>query len=233
MTIKLFELAAADPDVRFSPYVWRTKFCLMHKGLAFEGVPWRFTEKETLAPSGQDRVPVIIDGVHGDRWVADSWNIARYLDETYPDRPALMPTAAARASGRLTAVWAETAVHGAAFPLLLGHLFDRLAEKDKGYFRTSREQRFGKTLEQLTVTPAVGVAGLARVLAPAEAALAVAPFLDGDKPGFADYALAGSLMWVWITAPVVPLSRDSAVGRWFETMLDLNDGAGRKAKTMR
>jgi glutathione S-transferase len=233
MSITLYELAAADPAIRFSPYVWRTRFCLLHKGLAFKGVPWRFTDKDALTPTGQGRVPAIIDHTHGNRWVHDSWQIARYLDETYPDRPTIMATAAARAHGRLTAVWAETVVHSAALPLLLGNLFAHLDAKDKPYFRQSREHRFGRTLEQLAVEPMAGIAALTNALMPAELALAEAPFLSGAKPGFADYALAGSLIWVWITAPVAPLEANSAVSRWFETMLDLFDGNARTSKLMR
>jgi glutathione S-transferase len=233
MSITLYELAAADPAIRFSPYVWRTRFCLLHKGLAFKGVPWRFTEKDALAPTGQGRVPAIVDHARGDRWVHDSWQIATYLDETHSDRPAIMANDAERASGRLTAVWAETAVHGAAMPLIIGNLFAHLDPKDQPYFRQSREERFGRTLEQIAVEPKAGVAALKNALAPAEAALAVSPFLSGSAPGYADYALAGSLIWIWITAPVLPIDPETAVGRWYETMLDLYDGHARKAKLMR
>lgn len=233
MTITLHDLAGEDDAVRFSPYCWRTRFCLLHKGLDFETVPWRFTERETLAPTGQWRVPVIVDHANGGKWIHDSWTIAGYLDTTYPDRPPLFPSTASRASGRLVAVWAETAVHAAAFPLILGNLFERLAAKDKPYFRQSREDRFGRTLEQLSVDPAAGVEALRKTLAPAEAALAVAPFLDGDAPGFADYALAGSLMWIWIASPVTPLDPQTSTGIWFQKMLDLFGGHARRAQLMR
>ena len=48
MTIQMYDLAGADPAVRFSPYCWRTRMALAHKGLAVESVPWRFTEKDRL-----------------------------------------------------------------------------------------------------------------------------------------------------------------------------------------
>ncbi len=233
MPITLYDLAAANPAIRFSPYVWRTRFCLLHKGLAFETVPWRFTDKDVLAPSGQGRVPVIVDHDRADRWVSDSWQIALYLDGAYPDRPRLLATEAERAAGRLTAVWAETVVHAAAFPLIVGNLFAHLAPKDQPYFRESREQRFATTLEKLTAEPAAGIAALQKSLGPAEAALAESPFLSGAAPGFADYALAGSLMWIWITSPVTPLDRGTAVCRWFEIMLDRFDGHARRAPLMR
>jgi hypothetical protein len=34
---------------------------LFHKGLTFEAIPWRFSEKDTIAFSGQGLVPVIAD----------------------------------------------------------------------------------------------------------------------------------------------------------------------------
>ena len=35
------------------------------------------------------QVPVIVDGNKDGKWVNDSWAIAKYLEETYPDRPSL------------------------------------------------------------------------------------------------------------------------------------------------
>lgn len=232
MAITLYDLAAADPNIRFSPFCWRSRFSLLHKGLDHKTVAWRFTEKNVLAPSGQGRVPVIIDHGNGDRCIHDSWQIARYLDETYPDRP-LMPSVESTVHARFIAAWAETAVHAAAFPLVITHLHAQLDARDQVYFRESREQRFGKTLEALRVDPKAGVDALQRALAPAEQALTMASFLGGAHPTYADYALAGSLMWVWVTSPVAPLDPATATGRWFASMLDLHGGIARTAPLMR
>ncbi|MEC9368466.1 MAG: glutathione S-transferase N-terminal domain-containing protein, partial [Pseudomonadota bacterium] len=97
MAIKLFDLAGKDDALRFSPFCWRAKMALRHKGLPVEEIPWRFTEKDKIAQSGQGRVPVLVDG---ETWIHESWKIACHLDERYPDRPALMATAAERASAR-------------------------------------------------------------------------------------------------------------------------------------
>ena len=61
MAIKLYDLAGAEADRRFSPYCWRTKMALAHKGLDFETIPWHFTDKSAIAFSGSERVPVIVD----------------------------------------------------------------------------------------------------------------------------------------------------------------------------
>jgi glutathione S-transferase len=74
--IKLYDLAGAEADRRFSPYCWRVRLALEHKRQAVETVPWRFTEKDEIAFSGQGKVPVVLDG---DRILSGSWNIAEYL----------------------------------------------------------------------------------------------------------------------------------------------------------
>ena len=85
MTIQLYELAGKD-DRRFSPYCWRARMALEHKGLDYETVPVRFTDKDLIAFSGQERIPVVRDG---DNVVSDSWDIAEYLERQYPDKASL------------------------------------------------------------------------------------------------------------------------------------------------
>ena len=34
-------------------------------------------------------MPVIVDENQGGKWVNDSWEIAKYLEKTYPDQPSL------------------------------------------------------------------------------------------------------------------------------------------------
>ena len=92
MGMQLYDLAGAESERRFSPYCWRIKLALMHKGLPFDTIPWRFIEEKAIAFSGQGRVPVLIDG---DQVVLDSWTIANYLEDRHPDRPSLFRGVAA------------------------------------------------------------------------------------------------------------------------------------------
>ena len=86
MRIKLYELAGKD-DRRFSPYCWRTRMALEHKGLEYETIPVRFTDKDAIAFSGQERVPVIRDGSNV---ISDSWAIAEYLEFGIPNKGAVV-----------------------------------------------------------------------------------------------------------------------------------------------
>ena len=146
--LKLFDLAGADDNLRFSPYCWRVKLALAHKRLPVETIPWRFTEKDRIAQSGQERVPVLVDG---DKWIADSWTIAEYLEDTYPDRPSLFGGGAGRALSRFYVGWADTILQPAMARLIVRDILDRVHAKDRAYFRQSREERYRKTLEEIVV----------------------------------------------------------------------------------
>lgn len=228
--IKLYDLAARDENVRFSPFCWRTKLALKHKGLPFETVPWRFTEKELIAKTGQGRVPVIIDGT---QWVHDSWSIAVYLDHTYPDRPALMLSEAERASARFMNSWCDFILHPALRPLVFLDVYNAAAEKDRSYFRESREKLFGVTLEELCHDRDDARQAFLKAMAPAENALAEVQYFGGTSANYSDYALFGSLQWANAVSGTTFLAPDSAAAGWFERILDLFAGYGRHAPTMR
>lgn len=224
MTIQLYDLTCRDQRVFFSPYCWRTRMALLHKGLEFTSVPWHFTDKDKIARTGEGRVPVIVDG---ETWVHDSWRIAEYLDETYPDRPALMKDAAAKAMAKFIDGWCLTSVAPPLRPICVADVFAILADKDKGYFRESREKALGCKLEEVSTDPVAERKALANALAPAETTLGIVPFLSGDAPAYADYVLFGTLMWAYTVCPKNPLEDDTKVAAWFERMLDLHGGYAR------
>jgi len=145
MSIILYDLAGADPDLRFSPYCWRTRFALAHKDLPVETVPWRFTETDAIAFSGQGKVPVIRDG---ETVVSDSWSIAAYLEDQYPGA-ALFGGTTGRAHAQFVNAWADGVLVGGIVRFILRDLFDIIDPKDRAYFRSSRESRFGTTLEAI------------------------------------------------------------------------------------
>src|SRR4051794_2852254 len=143
MTLKLYDLAGAEDDRRFSPYCWRVKMALKHKGLDFETIPWRFTEKDAIAPYKSQTVPVLVDG---DAAVFDSWDIAVYLEQAYPSRPALFEGEASKVLSFFFSQWSVKALHPPLMRIIVLELFEKVHAKDKAYFRESREKRYGMTL---------------------------------------------------------------------------------------
>lgn len=225
MAIEMHDLAGADASVRFSPYCWRTRLALAHKGLLVQTIPWRFTEKDALAFSGQGRVPVIRDG---DRVVHDSWAIAEYLEDTYPDRPSLFGGATGRAHARFINAWADSVVLMAIARLIVRDVLDVVDAKDRGYFRESREERFGMTLEAVQEGRDVRVAEFRALLTPARLVLGRQPWLGGKMPTYADHILFGTLQWPRCASRFEVLAEDDPVAEWRERMLDLFDGLGRQ-----
>jgi glutathione S-transferase len=225
MTLRLYDLAGADPNRRFSPYCWRIRLALAHKRLAIETIPWRFTEKAEIAPSGSKTVPVLVDG---DRWIADSWTIANYLEDAYPDSPSLFGGAAARRLTRHYSSLADALVT-TIFPFIALDILQRVADKDRDYFRVSREQRVGKTLEAFVANRDAGLAGFRASLAPLRTTLKTQPFFGGDEPLYADYALFGQFQWARCISPFALLEEGDPVKLWRDRLLDCFDGLARKA----
>ncbi len=226
MTIKFYELAGADAALRFSPHCWRTRMALLHKGVEFEGIAWRFLEKDAIAFSGQGAVPLIVDG---ETCVTDSWAIAEYLDATYPDRPSLFGGESGRALTRFYNNWAN----GVLLPKLVGCIIkdvhDCLHEGDKAYFRETREARFGRPLEEVVENFDENLQAFRQSLGPLRATLKEQPYLGGASPLYADYSVFGVLQWARCTSSHNILESDDPLHAWRDRLLDRFDGHARKA----
>jgi glutathione S-transferase len=222
----LYDLAGADPNLRFSPYCWRIKMALAHKGLAVETVPWRFTDREAIAFSGQGRVPVLVDG---ERTVSDSWAIALYLEEAYPDRPSLFGAPAAIAPTRFVNSWADMILQGGMIRLIVSDIAAIVHEKDRAYFYESRETRFGMPLDQVTAGRDGRLKAFRDTLLPLRHTLSAQPYLAGEEPAYADYIVFGSFQWARCVSSFELLAPDDVVADWRERMLDHFDGLARRA----
>lgn len=227
MAIQLYDLAGAEDDRRFSPYCWRTKMALKHKGLEFEALPWRFTEKDRIEFTGSKTVPVIVDG---GRAVYDSFEIAVYLDQAYPSRPGLFEGTESRALSLFLNHWAVRTLHPPLLRAILMDLYGKLHEKDRAYFRESREKRLGGRLEDIAADQKKWLAEFRGALEPLRPGLVQNAFVAGKGPGFADYIVFGAFQWARSVSPVRLLEPDDPVFKWRERMLELFGGYAREAK---
>ena len=196
MIITLFELVG-DEDRRFSPYCWRTRMALAHKGLEAEFVPCKFTEKEKFAFSGQGRIPVVKDG---DTVVFDSWDIACHLEDAYSDRPTLFGGAISQAEALFFNEWVG-ALQMPVLKSIIKDLHDHTAPEDREYFRTSREARFGATLEELHKQRDSHRDAIEAACAPLRATLERQPYFCGEQPAYADYIVFGTFQFARIMSP--------------------------------
>jgi glutathione S-transferase len=225
--LKMYDLAGAEADRRFSPYCWRVKMALAHKRLEVETIPWRFTDKPMIAASGQGRVPVLVDG---ERWVHDSWAIANYLEDSYTGKPSLFGGEAGRALSRFYSNWADAVMHPALVPLMLLDILRHVDAKDRDYFRKSREERFGMTLEKFVGDRDAKLPAFRATLTPLRLTLMTQPFLGGEAPLYADFIVLGAFLWARSVSEYALLAADDPVAAWRGRMLDLYDGYARKSK---
>jgi glutathione S-transferase len=225
VTILLYDLAGADKNLRFSPFCWRVRMALEHKGLPYETIAWRFADKSKIAATGQGAVPVIVDG---DRMIHDSWAIANYLEERYPQYP-LFGGSIGRGSALLLKYWAERTLHPLLSKILVLDIYKAIHEGDRAYFRESREKRFGVTLEQWGAERDKYAEQLRVALEPLRLSLSEQEFIGGATPAFADYIAFGTLQWARCASPIRLLDNTDPVYAWRQRLLDRFDAMAGKA----
>jgi glutathione S-transferase len=225
MTLRMYDLAGAEPERRFSPYCWRIRLALAHKKLAVETIPWRFTEKAEIAASGKIFVPVLVDG---DRWIADSWTIANYLEDTFPEAPSLFGGPTGRSLTHFYSSFADGLVR-AIFPFVALDILHHVADKDRDYFRASREKRVGTTLEAFVADRDSKLVAFRASLTPLRTVLSAQPFLGGALPLYADYAVFGPFQWARCISPFALLEPADPIRLWRDRLLDGFGGLARAA----
>lgn len=223
--LRMFDLAAADPAIQFSPYCWRIRMALAMKGLEVETLPWRFVEKDRL-PEGHRTVPTLL---HEDGAISDSFAVASWLEERFPDRPSLFGGAVGQAHARLINAWADATLGPALVKILVRDIWSALDPGDQDYFRSTREQRLGMTLEDVHAGRDAAIPGFRTALHPARMVLRGQAWLGGAAPSYADCILFGPFMWARSISHVELLEADDPVAAWRERMLDWNGGFARRA----
>ena len=226
MSIVLYDLAGADPDIRFSPYCWRTRFALAHKGLPVETVPWRFTDRDEIAFSGQGESAGDQgrrkSGVRqlGDRRISGGAgagpNTVRWRDRA--------------AHALFINSWADAVLVGGIVRFIVRDLLDIIDPKDVEYFRSSREARFGCSLEAVQAGRDGRLAAFRDLLLPIRLVLRRQDWLGGAAPSYADHIVAGTLMWPRCASRFPLLEDNDPVAQWQHRVLDLYGGLGRDAK---
>jgi glutathione S-transferase len=188
-------------------------------------VPTRFLEVPTVEGGVSKLVPVIRDG---EKVVADSFAIALYLDEAYPERPTLFSGDGGKAMARFIERWSQLTIHPYVTTAAIMDIHAMQDEANAAYFRQNREQRFGKKLEEVMAARDTGLGAFRASLEPLRSMLAYQPFIGGQSPLFADYIVFGALQWARIASRYRLLDDSDLVAQWFERCLDLHDGLGRK-----
>lgn len=225
--VALYELVLEDGRSA-SPYVWRIRYALAHKGIAFEARGLGFTDIPGQFGGRFKTVPIL---EHGATALNESWQIAEYLDRTFPERP-LFASAAENATVHLAEAWLAADVLRRMFFIYVLDVHNAARPADRPYFRASREQWLkGTTLEAFTAERATHLPKLRAALAPLRSHLSQYPFLGGARPNYADYIVLGYFHWVASVATLPLLARDDeSLRAYLERGFDLYGGLGRDAR---
>ncbi|MGA1487220.1 MAG: glutathione S-transferase family protein, partial [bacterium] len=161
--------------------------------------------------------------VDGEQTLADSWKILEYLDKRYPEHSLEMH----RGELRFLRHWTEMVMFPGMIRMIVDEIHKTVHEKDRDYFRATREKTFGMSLEEFAANKEVKVEEFRKSLNPLRATLKAFDFLGGSQPNLADYLIFSGLMWARCTSSMPLLAEDDPVFAWRETMLDLFGGMAR------
>ncbi len=187
-----------------SQYSEKVRLILDYKGLAYRKIEVTpgVGQMELFRLTGQQQVPVLKDG---NKFIVDSTEIAKYLDYQYPGRPLIPPDSKARGLCLMMEEWADESIG------IKGRkaLFSAISQDQnfrKSLLPTDTPDVL-KTLVQgvpnevlkflgsgVGYTPDVvssAIADLKQDLEALTLLLADSPYLVGDEPTLADFAVAG------------------------------------------
>jgi glutathione S-transferase len=221
----LYELAGANPSVRFSPHCWKIRMALAHKGIVARFEAWRFADR--LKNTSVTRVPVLL---HGEKLVSDSWRIAHHLDEVFPGRPLFERST--EGLTRFVNGWADSLIPILARLIVLD-VFHSLDSGDQPYFRETRERFLGGSLESIVADQPGRLRDFRLALEPLRQTIKRQPFVSGPEPGYADHCAFGLFMWGRGCSQIELLAADDPLNSWRERLLDQFEGLARSAPTVR
>ena len=225
-TITLFDLQLAS-GCTISPFVWATKYALAHKGFDMDIVPGGFTGILDRTGGRSERLPVIVDD---GEYILDSWVIAEYLDEKYPDRPTLVGDPSVKVLTEFLEGWLWRTAISPWFACFIIDYRDRSLPQDHEYVTRTREAMLGgRKLEEVSAGREDRLPQVPPTLEPFRQLLKQNKWLGGDKPNYADYRALSVFLWTASVAGTPPLTEDDPLRDWIDRGFDLFGGLGRHA----
>jgi len=210
--IILYDIPSPLPGKAWSPNAWKARYVLNYKGLAYRTEWIEYPEIEPLSkslgvqptmtrPNGDPlyTIPMIHDLATG-KAVSDSFEIAKYLDDTYPEAPAVLPKAVRGLQAQFHHSIARMyLVDG--FKLVIPA--QKLNPPSMEYYIRTKQEVFGKPWEEIApqgedrLVAWKRIEGQVSVLDKCYAEnISNTGWIMGDTPSFVDFVVAGYLTWI-------------------------------------
>ncbi|KAJ6611737.1 hypothetical protein B0H10DRAFT_1882561 [Mycena sp. CBHHK59/15] len=216
--IILYDIPSTLPGKAWSPSTWKTRYSLNYKGIPYKTVWTEYPDIELVSrvlgappsrkkPDGRPHytLPMIHDPSTG-VFISDSTKIAEYLDKTFPETPRLMPPGTV--GFHRAFVDEATASLGPLFLYGLPASHAYLNPASQTYFRRTREESFGKTLEAMVPTGEDHIVawqrlkdGLGKMDGWIRANGDDSRYIMGDTLCFADIWMASFVIWIRLVMP--------------------------------
>ncbi|KAI0315821.1 hypothetical protein OF83DRAFT_1061438 [Amylostereum chailletii] len=214
-TITFYDIASLLEDKAWSPNTWKIRYALNIKGIPYQTVWLDHPDIEpelkklgigpTLHGIRKElryTLPAIVDPSTGVA-IADSRKIAEYLDTQYPDTPRLFPDGT-RALQTAVADTLLDQLLNAIFPVVAAVNAGLLLPRGRHFYRSTREEWVGMTLEELAPEGERRDELMKRVLHVLDRLDhsltngGGTVFMCGDAaaPSFADVGIAANLVWI-------------------------------------
>ncbi|KAI8807071.1 hypothetical protein BJ742DRAFT_814322 [Cladochytrium replicatum] len=216
--MKLYELvpdfSSPDRTIFMGPNGWKVHLSLLRKGIPFEivEVTWLQLSTEITAKRGGKKATSPAIELEDGTIICDSYRIAEYLEEQYPDRPSLFTgtsdqfatdadrenaTRLGKAYSRLidTGLGNSDPQWAVWYDIIFPHIVNRIPEgPNKDYFTSEARLGAGVFKKQMERPQKEDLVTLAKAnVAPIIATLKERPgeFLQGKEPGFVDFVVFG------------------------------------------
>ncbi len=214
---------------RISPFSWRIRYALAHKGLDPTIIPTRFADVQRIRDlSGQHFTPII---EHDGKVVHDTWAIACHLEDQFPDRPSLFGGAVGRGAARFVNIWSDTVLAPSLRSQIYADFVRVIDPDDRAYFRKTREAQLGMTLEALCADRDANLPAVAAACAPLQRTLSEQTFLGGSGPAYVDYIVFSVFQWARVGSPrdvLALLVGVDAIRTWRDLMVSLFGDMGNR-----
>jgi glutathione S-transferase len=114
--------------------------------------------------------------------------------------------------------------------LVVLDIWKQIGPADQEYFRRSREERFGASLEDVVKDRDARLPAFRASLDPLRRTVERQDFLAGSGPAYADYIVFGAFQWARAVSDFELLAADDPVRAWRSRMLDLHGGLARQTR---
>ena len=228
----LYDLAGADPALRFSPFCWRIRMALAHKGLDGRDHPL------ALHREGPHRLRRPGAGAGAGGWGPDP---ARQLGHrriprgrlSAPSQP-VRRAATAQAVTRFVNGWTDASCIPGSPGWWCGTSWTAWRRRMPAISAKAGRSASAPRWRSSSPTREANLPAFRRELQPLRLALRGQPFLSGEAPAYADYIVFGAFSGPARSAPSGCWRPDDPVHAWRGRMLGLFDGlaAGAGARSL-